>query len=391
MDENNKFALVARPPGALEKVESGAQRILSGMVADTLALSPKEKVASPAVRSRIGDYELCEPDYRQVVIWADHLSLEPVQVIKHLFNGSSLFRTGRQLTLLPEFEGTAIEKGRFINLNWDWELLPLKHFKWVQGLEIMRLRLVCSPDRSDALTEFAPLLPRLTHLICNRFGLEQLDLSGTPNLAELDCSENRINRLQFSVLPNLSKLKCYGNSLADLELTKLPALESLSCGRNDLTELDLPSAPRLWSLACHSNQISKLNFSKCRRLRRLWCHENHLSDLSLRSLDELNLLDCSYNELERLDLSCLRKLTSLKCSDNRLAELDLHGVPALRELQCGGNQIASLDLREVRGLTRRFCRDNRIETLDISPVLSLKEVDYDDDKTQLIQRPDQHF
>ena len=40
MNEKNNLALVTRPPRALEKAEPGAKRILSGMVADTLALAP---------------------------------------------------------------------------------------------------------------------------------------------------------------------------------------------------------------------------------------------------------------------------------------------------------------------------------------------------------------
>jgi DNA-binding NtrC family response regulator len=42
MNEKNRFTLVPRPPGTLEKAEPGAKRILSGMVADTLALVKKE-------------------------------------------------------------------------------------------------------------------------------------------------------------------------------------------------------------------------------------------------------------------------------------------------------------------------------------------------------------
>ncbi len=41
-ENENAFALVPRPPGALEKAEPGAKRILSGMVADTLALARVE-------------------------------------------------------------------------------------------------------------------------------------------------------------------------------------------------------------------------------------------------------------------------------------------------------------------------------------------------------------
>lgn len=44
-DEKNDFALVPRPPSALEKAEPGAKRILSGMVTDTLALVKKEQAA----------------------------------------------------------------------------------------------------------------------------------------------------------------------------------------------------------------------------------------------------------------------------------------------------------------------------------------------------------
>ena len=39
MTEENDFALVPRLPGSLEKAEPGAKRILSGMVADMLALA----------------------------------------------------------------------------------------------------------------------------------------------------------------------------------------------------------------------------------------------------------------------------------------------------------------------------------------------------------------
>jgi Response regulator containing a CheY-like receiver domain and an HTH DNA-binding domain len=42
MEETDNFALVPRPPGALEKAEPGTKRILSSMVADTLALVKKD-------------------------------------------------------------------------------------------------------------------------------------------------------------------------------------------------------------------------------------------------------------------------------------------------------------------------------------------------------------
>jgi hypothetical protein len=45
MSEKNNFALVPRAPGTLEKADPGAKHILSGMVADTLALAHANVVA----------------------------------------------------------------------------------------------------------------------------------------------------------------------------------------------------------------------------------------------------------------------------------------------------------------------------------------------------------
>lgn len=52
--EKNDFALVPKTPAALEKVEPGAKRLLSGMVADTLALARVEDAET--IFNRGGDY-----------------------------------------------------------------------------------------------------------------------------------------------------------------------------------------------------------------------------------------------------------------------------------------------------------------------------------------------
>lgn len=54
MNARDKFALVPRPPGALEKAEPGARRIMSGMVADTLALVKKDSPEKPAFTALLG-------------------------------------------------------------------------------------------------------------------------------------------------------------------------------------------------------------------------------------------------------------------------------------------------------------------------------------------------
>jgi len=54
MNEKNDFALVRRPPSALEKAEPGAKRILSGMVTETLALAKKDPSAKSLFNVLIG-------------------------------------------------------------------------------------------------------------------------------------------------------------------------------------------------------------------------------------------------------------------------------------------------------------------------------------------------
>ena len=47
MNEKDNFALVPKPPSAVEKAAPGAKRILSGMAADTLALVKPVRLDSP--------------------------------------------------------------------------------------------------------------------------------------------------------------------------------------------------------------------------------------------------------------------------------------------------------------------------------------------------------
>ncbi len=63
-DKPDKFALVTRPPGALEKAEPGAKRILSGIVADVLALQKGNEAAE--VWCRRG-----EASYRGIAVMND--------------------------------------------------------------------------------------------------------------------------------------------------------------------------------------------------------------------------------------------------------------------------------------------------------------------------------
>src|SRR5665213_2935110 len=86
MKDKNDFALARKPSSAVEKAAPRVKRILSGMVADTLALTKK---------FRLGEYEWCEPDYRQILAWASETHKSPEIIIQRLVEMKSSFADSR--------------------------------------------------------------------------------------------------------------------------------------------------------------------------------------------------------------------------------------------------------------------------------------------------------
>ena len=75
MHERNDFALVPRPPGALERAKPGARRIVSDMVSDTLALAKKEHSGQPIT-----------PRTRQLrIIMVDDVLREHLKILMEAF------------------------------------------------------------------------------------------------------------------------------------------------------------------------------------------------------------------------------------------------------------------------------------------------------------------
>lgn len=70
MSENHNFALMPRTPGALEKAEPGAKRILAAMVAETLALVPSEDAGAQYQKGcAYRDGDGVRQDYTEAVRW----------------------------------------------------------------------------------------------------------------------------------------------------------------------------------------------------------------------------------------------------------------------------------------------------------------------------------
>jgi hypothetical protein len=141
MEPNQERSLIPRPSHELSAPQTAGNRILAGMVEETLALGRKESVAQTA-RFRIGDYAWCEPDYRQILLWAEAMDLEPLAVIEGLLAGLSETHTED----LPRWAGTRFEEGRIVSLVWNFDLLPLHSFEWVDELRITSLFLHAPRD-----------------------------------------------------------------------------------------------------------------------------------------------------------------------------------------------------------------------------------------------------
>jgi CheY-like chemotaxis protein len=87
-NETKNFALVPRPPSALEKMEPGAKRILSGMVADTLALVRKTKSQTPRI----------------IVVDDDDDWLKLLEAVIHWFKDAEIVTFSSSLAALRELE-----------------------------------------------------------------------------------------------------------------------------------------------------------------------------------------------------------------------------------------------------------------------------------------------
>jgi len=352
MDEKTENALVPKPPSAVEKVAPGAKRILYGMVTDTLALANREqRIPSPA-KFRIGDYEWCEPDYHQILIWAKETGLKPEEVVARLLDQRSLCKESEYglPKHSPVFEEPLFANGKLLKVNLDLELLRCRKLEWVNGLETTSLRVM--PAAEEAwLSELGPLpLGWLEWLICRRLGLTHLNLTRVPQLKYLDCAINQLKELQLHCVPQLTWLNCSENGIAELKFDQIPNLNSLDCWSNILARLDLSGLDWLKFAYCGDNKLAQLKLADLPNLIHLYCRENCLRELDLAEVPELSSLDCSSNQITWLDLSSVHELTDLNCANNAISELDLSSCQNLEHVDCSGNPILVLDIRGLKHL-----------------------------------------
>lgn len=318
MTDKLEKALVHRPTTGLVGSDRRTSPVIARMTQDVLARAQASGLSR--ARFRIGDYLLREPDYRQILLWADALGMGPESVLAEL--------AGTRMEPEEDWEkfqtiSFIVEDGAILSLVWDFNRLPLIPTSWMPGLQIQMLgfRNDWGDDTIDKLNSsfyrLQPKLPQLQYIYCQRLGLFLIDLSQVPKLSQIYCWDNNLTKLDLTLVPELTRLECALNQITELNLPPTCRLTHLSCWENDLTELELSSMPSLTVLDCTGNRLTNLDLSPVSGLTKLNCMGNDLANLDLAPVPHLSELDCSANYfLTTLDLSPVPQLINLRCGED---------------------------------------------------------------------------
>ena len=159
MAEDQRKALIRQGPRSIGEVGAGARGILASIVSDALALARSHQKSLAAARFRVGDYEFCDPDYRQILVWAEALKIDPEKLIRRLEVIS--FERFDDDDNMEEIITFTVENGTIASLAWDFDALPITKFDWVDGLFIRALILLGRPVDQTEISFCLPSLRRL--------------------------------------------------------------------------------------------------------------------------------------------------------------------------------------------------------------------------------------
>ncbi len=262
---------VTRPGGSLvSRVSGEAVRYLPNITKKTY---------------RVGDYELNEQSYRQIMVWLDQIKA-----------------SGGDVTL----EGFARAQ------LWDPEIIfnfIVERFREKEGFDIRCDQLAVIRIRhaaEDAQVQLAHSksvrisIPFITapsiHInelinhgdyryIKNRYNNKSIK----PWIIDQDIIAVRLfsmNEIDLSSAPKLRKVRCCDNNLEYLDISKLPDLIELDCRRNKLTKLDISMSKKLNKLDCSKNFLTNLDLSNSWSLKKLKCNTQLTApEMGLKNID----------------------------------------------------------------------------------------------------------
>jgi len=311
---------VNRQKSELTKLSTNGSPALKEIISRSLIHIQTSKALS--VRHKVGEHELCGPDYQLVCVWAEELRLTSEEVLYRLMDRSettTVITPGGGMILTHSIENSVLDDFRenyyttLVNGSFKRMLvirkdMPITGIPSIQGLVIQNIRLhegICYEGNKDFDLDLNSV-PDLVELYSRSFQIKNFDLSAVPKLKKLECSWGNLVDLELSGVPFLAELDCRGNSLAQLDLSPIPNLSVLVCDRNQLLELDLSPVPNLSILVCSHNQLRELDLSFVPNLTKLICEDNPIAELDIRclkhlqSLNEFGFKDCIHSDKIRL-------------------------------------------------------------------------------------------
>ena len=193
MSDREPGALVARPASDLRRIDFGAEKVLSRIVSDALAIARERDVADMFARIRLGKYDFCQSDYRQIVAWAQETGKSPEELIRILENVED--KTANGIAFI-------VDDGSIKQVEFPGSLLFRKHIfndgsskaVALPGSLLFRKHMLKISD-----------LQKLVKITCEGHQLAKIDLSNLPMLAVLSCPWNRAHRARPVQRSSLNK------------------------------------------------------------------------------------------------------------------------------------------------------------------------------------------
>jgi hypothetical protein len=287
-----------RPQGTELDVARPASSLVSRIAGDAYRHLP-----SPTAKLwRVGDYEVNEQAYQQIMIWLDEIKVE-----------------GRKITL----EGFARAQ------SWTPEVIVnflSKQVREKEGVDIRADQLAMIRLREAARKAQVELASRnLVEIKLPFISAKVIDGNISPihlsefinhesyekfiNISDKSHASNWIvnnqiksvrlfglKRVDLSNVPKLKSLYCYGNELELLDIPRLEYLYIIDCSNNNISELDISKAPKLNELNCRKNKLMNLDLSNSQMLRKLCCDSQ--VTFPQKPLKDIDITECLSTEFE---------------------------------------------------------------------------------------------
>jgi uncharacterized repeat protein (TIGR01451 family) len=135
-----------------------------------------------------------------------------------------------------------------------------------------------------------------------------------------------------------------------------------------------------------TNNDGEIDVTEALAVEDLYLQSQNISSLEgIQYFSNLEELQCVFNNLATIDVSMLENLVALSCGANQLTSIAVH--QNLQRLGCGQNHLSTLPTNMTL-LLALSCPDNEFTVLDCSTMLSLSNIDCNDNQiSQFILPP----